>query len=713
MAVLNKMRDKAGIIFAGLAGAFLLMIVFEWGAQGDFFKSGRKGDEIGEVNGLKITSKEYDNALKQAREEKLNETKKKTLSDAEESAVRDEVWNNMVIAKLTQEKIAEYKISVTDQEVRDLMYYNPPEFIKRNFIDSATKQFKQAEYWAALKDARNDSGVSYYSSVIREELGRIKLLGFMQGLMRTTNDEMWDRYSNEMAKATAQVVKIMPTGNPDQYISQVTDAEIKKYYDDNSYLFKREAAKKLKFVMFREQPSPRDSAQMADRLVGLKKRLEAIPLTEKDSVIADMLVDYTEDPYQAPKALDPNQMRMFSNGSDLLGANVGDVVILRGTHQQQGAPPQFTIAKVYGIQDTGAKLFHIRHILIGLGKPENKDSARALATKIYGEIKGGGNFAQYAQKYSMDGSARNGGDLGWSGVAGFVPQFTMAVLKAPLNTVTEPVETQFGFHIIEVLATTQRKPIVAMVNVPLHASSQTTRMIEQQARVFREQASQKGFDQAAKDMNTRVISEAPPVSKKGQPLFGSFPFTNYILELKVGDITEPVKVNQVGATVVAQVVEDIPKGVVPMDDKIKDYIKKTLSRRKFVASAAAKAKQLRAMISPGESLEKLGSVDSNYKPKIITMGPAESVAGLGTEYAVNTAAFALKPGETSAPIKGESAYYIIQLMSIAPASKESFEMSKPMVYQKLDAEKKERFFKEWYAKLKDEAKISDYRSRTR
>jgi len=42
MAVLEKLRQRSGTIFMGLIVAFLLMIVFEWGAQGDFFRSGRR-----------------------------------------------------------------------------------------------------------------------------------------------------------------------------------------------------------------------------------------------------------------------------------------------------------------------------------------------------------------------------------------------------------------------------------------------------------------------------------------------------------------------------------------------------------------------------------------------------------------------------------------------------------------------------------------------
>ena len=86
MAIMNKMREKMTVIFAGLAGAFLLMIIFEWGAQGDFFKgNSRKADEIGKVNGMSITKKDYDDMLQEMRQQKLQEAKKTKASLGEVS----------------------------------------------------------------------------------------------------------------------------------------------------------------------------------------------------------------------------------------------------------------------------------------------------------------------------------------------------------------------------------------------------------------------------------------------------------------------------------------------------------------------------------------------------------------------------------------------------------------------------------------------------
>jgi len=124
---------------------------------------------------------------------------------------------------------------------------------------------------------------------------------------------------------------------------------------------------------------------------------------------------------------------------------------------------------------------------------------------------------------------------------------------------------------------------------------------------------------------------------------------------------------------------------------------------------AAKAKELRAMLSPGDDLSKITASDSTIKSSQTTFGPAESAPGFGTEYAVNVAAFSMKPGEISQPIEGENAYYIIKLIDLKPADKNAYEAQKTKEFETLNQEKQQRFFGQWLEELKEKAKIIDYR----
>jgi len=95
----------------------------------------------------------------------------------------------------------------------------------------------------------------------------------------------------------------------------------------------------------------------------------------------------------------------------------------------------------------------VRHILISHKTP----NARLKAIQIRNKILAGESFAKLAKAFSADkGSASNGGDLGMTNPADFVPPFANAVRTLPLNTLSQPIKTRFGWHIIEVL---ERKTI--------------------------------------------------------------------------------------------------------------------------------------------------------------------------------------------------------------------------------------------------------------
>jgi parvulin-like peptidyl-prolyl isomerase len=85
-----------------------------------------------------------------------------------------------------------------------------------------------------------------------------------------------------------------------------------------------------------------------------------------------------------------------------------------------------------------------RHILF------NKDQ-REKAEEVKGQLQNGADFAELAREYSQDpASAENGGDLGCLGQGETVPNFEEALFNADEGEVVGPVETEFGYHVIEV-----------------------------------------------------------------------------------------------------------------------------------------------------------------------------------------------------------------------------------------------------------------------
>jgi hypothetical protein len=97
--------------------------------------------------------------------------------------------------------------------------------------------------------------------------------------------------------------------------------------------------------------------------------------------------------------------------------------------------------------------------ITGSQGPYPDAEALALANELRARILAGEDFAALAQAYSDDtGSAVNGGDLGWFGKGRMVAPFEEAAFSLPVGEVSEPVKTDFGYHLIEVLEKDSARP---------------------------------------------------------------------------------------------------------------------------------------------------------------------------------------------------------------------------------------------------------------
>lgn len=81
---------------------------------------------------------------------------------------------------------------------------------------------------------------------------------------------------------------------------------------------------------------------------------------------------------------------------------------------------------------------------------EAKEAARKLADSIAVSLRAGGDFAVAARRFSMDGSAAQGGDLGWFRRGQMVRAFDAVAFALRPGTISDPVESPFGYHIIQV-----------------------------------------------------------------------------------------------------------------------------------------------------------------------------------------------------------------------------------------------------------------------
>lgn len=100
---------------------------------------------------------------------------------------------------------------------------------------------------------------------------------------------------------------------------------------------------------------------------------------------------------------------------------------------------------------------HARHILLKPGASMLPDEVAKQMNNLYQQLKSGKDFAVMAKQYSVDTvTAVKGGDLGWVNPGELVPEFEKAMDALSPNQISRPVKTQFGWHLIQVLARKQK-----------------------------------------------------------------------------------------------------------------------------------------------------------------------------------------------------------------------------------------------------------------
>jgi peptidyl-prolyl cis-trans isomerase SurA len=119
----------------------------------------------------------------------------------------------------------------------------------------------------------------------------------------------------------------------------------------------------------------------------------------------------------------------------------------------------FHVLKLIDRKDGGLNITqtHARHILLRPSAQLSQATAVARLKEMRQQITSGrADFARVARDNSEDGSAPQGGDLGWASPGQFVPEFEQAMNRLAINEVSEPVQSRFGLHLLQVL---ERKQI--------------------------------------------------------------------------------------------------------------------------------------------------------------------------------------------------------------------------------------------------------------
>jgi len=146
------------------------------------------------------------------------------------------------------------------------------------------------------------------------------------------------------------------------------------------------------------------------------------------------------------------------------------------------------------VQTRTIKQTHARHILIKVNELVSEAEAHRKLVGIKERLDNGGDFAELARLFSNDLSATKGGDLGWLYQGDTVPEFERAMDGLKINEISQPVQSPFGWHLIQVL---ERRTD--------EASAERQRLIARQA--LRERRSDEAYEEWLRQMRDRAYVE--------------------------------------------------------------------------------------------------------------------------------------------------------------------------------------------------------------
>jgi len=156
-------------------------------------------------------------------------------------------------------------------------------------------------------------------------------------------------------------------------------------------------------------------------------------------------------------------------------------------------------------QISGEQEVHARHILV-----ETEDEAKQIA----GDLKKGADFAELAKKKSKDPGASDGGDLGFFTKDQMVPEFSAVAFALEPGKISDPVKSQFGWHVIKVEEKRNRKaPEFEQVRAQIETYV-TRKAQADYVTKLREAAKVERMDQAAADTTGKSEAKPDPAAKK-------------------------------------------------------------------------------------------------------------------------------------------------------------------------------------------------------
>ncbi|UZT96140.1 SurA N-terminal domain-containing protein [Chryseobacterium fluminis] len=703
MAILGQIRSKPWLLMGVIALALLAFLVNPDSIDKVF---GKNPDVLGKVNGEKITREEFNDQLFVLQQQAEQQGQPK-------NGLEEQAWQLLVQSKLIKQQFEKMGFEMTEdyfwnQIQFDQMFAQNQQFHdeKGNFKTQELK--KQIEEMKAVSPEGYNQWLKTRKSIEYRLMARQVFANISQGIT-TGKKEAEELMKQRDQLADIDFVKVDYTSYLQKNNIKVTTDDLANYIKQHPVMFKTDASRNLGIVFFPSAPSAADDAVAQKEITKLfSGGTDASGGTEnfQNTTNDSMFVMANSDMPFNNQYLKPTQLPQAIQGQ-IATAAIGQTF---GPYKEQDF---YVVSKLLNKKTSDSTLS--RHILIafkgspaGEGVTRSKEEAKKLADSIGAIVKATPTkFTEFLKLSNDPNSAAQGGSLGWTTPeTPFVPEFLTYLANNPKGA-TGVVETQFGYHIINIedkKAGAMGYKVANLVKA-VKPSDATEAETDKKARRFIQQVQGKSFNDfvnIAKKGNYQYSNPKQAKRFDGQLQGLGTDKDNEILawafdkKREKGD-TEFFTVDGTGDKIVVYLNGKQEKGTAD-PESVRDQIE-TVVKNKLAA------KQI------SEKIGKAGSLDQIAKQFATTKQSAQvnmlnpSVAG-AMEPKVAGAAFGVKKGQLSKPVEGGTGVYVLvkknETINKQPGDAKQFTES-------ISQRNAGMFGQSWMKSLQDNADIKDYR----
>ena len=297
-----------------------------------------------------------------------------------------------------------------------------------------------------------------------------------------------------------------------------------------------------------------------------------------------------------------------------------------------------------------------------------KAKAKREAEKVLRELKSGADFAEKAREFGKDGTASRGGDLGW-GTEGstWVPKFEEPVFaRTTAGLINRVIETEFGYHIIEVTAPKTNKAFkIASIELEMYASEETREGVYRRADLFAFNSGNYDEFTANAEKDTLTVSSAEKIDKNARNinnLSGAREIVRWMYnDASVGEVSKIFELDD--SYVVAVFTGEAEEGDATLEDvrnEVNIKVKNQLKADQVINTLSGLSGTLDE-IADGYGTD--ASVFTNSDLKF----NSNSLPSVGFSPKAVGKAFSLSPGERSEPFSTDNGIVIMELINFTDA----------------------------------------------